>query len=86
MLQLKLEVNGHLIDFVNIVNVSSKQDPATYEVTYQGKSFGFTHNRSEGALVCAMKAMKAIVNEAPSLLEQEAIDSIMNSGRQEGND
>lgn len=66
MLQIELKVNGCLIDFVDVVNVSSEQEPATYEVIYQGKRFGFKHNRSEGALVCAKKALEAIENESPS--------------------
>lgn len=71
MLQIELSVNGCIIDFIDIVNVGTSYDKATYEVSYQGKRFGFIHNRTKGAVVCAMKALQAITKEAPSLLEQK---------------
>jgi len=78
MLQIKLEVNGCLVDYVNIVNVTDlcidrpeELNSAIYEVVYQGKKFGFIHNRSDGALVCALKGLQAITNNESSQMEQE---------------
>jgi len=72
MLQIELKVNGCIIDFVDVVNVtalcerSKSLDEHLYEVRYQDKKYGFGHNRSNGALVCAMKALEAIAGNNPS--------------------
>lgn len=79
MLQIELKINGCLIDFVDIINRSKqlKDRKSIYEVIYKGKKFGFTHARPEGAVVCAMKALQAIVNENPAMSEQEIVDTIL---------
>jgi len=81
MLQIILKNNGYPIHFIDIVDESTHQEAATYEVTFQGKKFGFKHNWSEGALVCARKALQAIEDESPSQLELDEIDAACQFGK-----
>ena len=61
MLQVKLEVNGVLIDYIDIVNVGKVAgDLCTYDVSYKGKNVPVTHNRGAGAVVLALQAIQSL--------------------------
>lgn len=73
MLQLKLEINGVIVDYVDIVNVTDScnerpkiLDMHLYEVRHQGNVYGFAHKRSDGVRECAKAALEAINMETPS--------------------
>ena len=73
MLQIELSVNGCIIDFITVVNVTDScnnrpkiLDMDLYEVRHHGNLYGFAHKRSDGARECAKAALEAIKMETPS--------------------
>lgn len=85
MLQIELRVNGCIIDFIDIVNVTDScnvrpkiLDMALYEVRYQGNTYGFAHKRKDGARECAKAALEAIKMETPS---PKVMDVLLSEGK-----
>jgi hypothetical protein len=73
MLQVELRINGVIVDYVDVVNVTDScnarpklLDMQLYEVRHQGNIFGFAHKRSDGVRECAKAALEAIKMETPS--------------------
>jgi len=64
MLQIEIKVNNCLVRFVEVVNVTGTDAiEATYEATYLGIKYRFNHIKLDGVLVCAVKALQAIIDK-----------------------